>query len=451
MKIQFIGATQTVTGSKYLLEIRGKKILVDCGLFQGIKELRLRNWAELPIKPEEIDAVLLTHAHIDHSGYIPILVKNGFSGPIYCSHASYDLCKILLPDSGHIHEEDARRANRYGYTKHKPALPLYTETQAHIALKQFRPVDFDKRFTINNKVFFSFHPVGHILGASYIKVDDGDRSIIFSGDVGRLKDPIMKSPQILTEADYLVLESTYGDRLHSNENLEEKLANIINETTAKGGMIIIPAFAVGRVQSVLYHINELKKHKAIGDIPVYLDSPMSISASNLFCKYHSLHKLSKKQCTEVFDNVEYVKSIEESKRIDASVFPSIIVSASGMATGGRVLHHLKTFIGNHKNTILFTGFQAAETRGRKMIEGAKEIKMHGEFFKVKARIEILESPSAHADYNELLEWLANSNIKPNKVFITHGEPKASEQLQQRLKERFAWETVIPEYLEEFAL
>lgn len=447
MKLSFLGATGTVTGSKYLLETRGKRILIDCGLFQGLKELRLRNWASLPIDPASIDAVLLTHAHLDHSGYLPLLVRNGFAGPVYCTQATADLCSILLPDSGHIHEEDASRANRYGYTKHHPALPLYSEKDAWLALDQFKPLEFSKQYHIDKKIYFRFEPVGHILGASYIRIDDGSLSITFSGDLGRYQDPVMRSPSPLQDTDYLVVESTYGDRLHEANDLQNNLGQIINETSSKGGSVIIPAFAVGRAQAILYHIYKLKERGVIADLPVYLDSPMSIKATDVFCKNHRLHKLNEEEAYKVCNAVKQVSTVEESKRIDHSPYPSIIVSASGMATGGRVLHHLKVFLRDHRNTVLFAGFQANATRGRKMLEGAETIKIHGEHIPVKARIANLEGISAHADYKEVMQWLETMKARPSKVFVTHGEEQAALAMATRLREEFGWDVEVPEYLD----
>lgn len=451
MQITFLGATGTVTGSKYLIETRGKRILVDCGLFQGLKELRLRNWSSLPIDPRTIDAVLLTHAHIDHSGYLPLFVRSGFKGPIYCTEATADLCSILLPDSGHIHEEDANRANRYGYTKHKPALPLYTEEDAYKALEQFKKKEFSKTYHIDEKIYFNFEPVGHILGASYLRINDETSSIIFSGDLGRYDDPIMRDPTPLQEADCLVVESTYGDRLHGDVDIQERIGKIINETTAKGGSVIIPAFAVGRAQSILYHLHQLKTKKIIADIPVYLDSPMSIKATEVLCKHHKLHKLSADDCKDITDGAKYVQSVEESKAIDHQPYPSVIISASGMASGGRVLHHMKVFLRDHRNTILFAGYQAAGTRGRNLIEGAKTVKIHGEDYAVKARVANLDTASAHADYNEILQWLATMKNKPNKVFITHGEDEARTALGNKIRERFSWDVSIPDYLSSYTI
>jgi metallo-beta-lactamase family protein len=448
MKITFLGATQTVTGSKYLIENENKRVLIDCGLFQGYKELRLRNWAKLPINPANIDAVILTHAHIDHSGYIPLLVKNGFKGKIYCSSATFDLCAILLPDSGYLQEEDARRANKYGYTKHKPALPLYGQHDAIQSLDQFQVVDFNKNIDIGGGLSFILRHSGHILGSAFVLLSNQKTTITFSGDLGRLNDPILKPPVKLQNTDYLLIESTYGNRLHDTTDPIEKIGKIVTDTAAKGGTIVIPAFAVGRSQTMLYYINELKRLKKIPNIPVFLDSPMAISASNLLCKYQKDHKLSADLCEDVCSVATYTREVEESKKIDASPMPKIIISASGMATGGRILHHLKHFIGDHKNTILFTGFQAGGTRGDRILKGEKEIKIHGEMHAVKARIETLTGTSAHADYSEILQWLGNFKKEPKKTFITHGEIEAAKSLKEKIEKQLGWKNVIiPEYLQ----
>ncbi len=318
MKIQFLGATRTVTGSKYLIQHENKKILIDCGLFQGYKELRLHNWDPFPIDPSSIDAVILTHAHIDHSGYIPLLIKNGFSGKIYCSKGTYELCRILLPDSGHLHEEDARRANTYGYTKHEPALPLYTKEDAENSLEYFHTLDFGKPHYIGDTLHFTLSRSGHILGSSFVVLSDEDRTITFSGDLGRPNDPIMKHPAELQYTDYLVLESTYGDRLHSRVDPEDEIGGVIRSTVEKGGSVIIPAFAVGRAQSILYYIYQLKNKGLIPDLPVYLDSPMAINATELLCELENEHKLPFQLCGDVCNIATYTRTIEASKRIDQS-------------------------------------------------------------------------------------------------------------------------------------
>lgn len=452
MNLKFLGATGTVTGSKYFLEQAGKNILIDCGLFQGLKELRLRNWAKLPVDPASIDAVLLTHAHIDHSGYIPLLVKNGFKGTIYCSDATYDLCRILLPDSGYLQEADAQRANRHKYSKHKPALPLYTEKDAERSLQQFKTVDFDKPHDLGNGLTFTLSRSGHILGASFIRVHDQQTSILFSGDIGRLEDPVMKAPVSAHDADYLVLESTYGDRLHKEGDPQEKIGKIIRDTAARGGSIIIPAFAVGRTQSVLYYIHELIKAGEILSVPVFLDSPMAINATELLSKHHKEHRLSKELSDSVSHIAKYVRTADESKALDHSNgMPAVIISASGMATGGRILHHLKYFLGDERNTILFTGFQAAGTRGARLVHGEDEIKIHGAMWPVRAQIEILHNISAHADYSEILSWLGSFKTPPRRTFITHGEPEAASSLRMKIEDRLGWDVVVPEYLQEVDL
>lgn len=445
MKLTFLGATGTVTGSKYLLEDGRQKILIDCGLFQGLKELRLRNWEKLPVDPARIDAVILTHAHIDHSGYLPLLVKNGFKGPVYTSEATADLCKILLPDSAHLHEEDAERANRYGYSKHKPALPLYKQADARKALEHFKPVDFGKEYPLGGFLSFSMTHAGHILGAACVRISDGQTSIVFSGDLGRPQDPIIQAPAHIEKADYLVLESTYGDRLHDKSDPLDKMADIITTTAARGGVIIIPSFAVGRAQAILYYLHELKKSRRIPDIPVFLDSPMAINATNLWQKHHSEHRLSKQQCAQVCSVAKYVHTPEESKALDSLSMPCIIISASGMATGGRVLHHLKHYIGDHKNTILFAGYQAAGTRGARLVHHETEIKIHGHLYPVRAQVDALNALSAHADYQEILGWLRHFRKQPRKTFLVHGEPEAASSLKFKIEEHLDWNVEIPEY------
>ncbi len=450
MKLTFLGATGTVTGSKYLLEDGGRKFLIDCGLFQGLKELRLRNWEKLPVNPIEISAVVLTHAHIDHSGYLPLLVKNGFKGRIYCSSGTADLCDILLPDSGYLHEEDAARANKYGYTRHHPALPLYTQEDAYKALEHIKPVSFGDEHPLSDILSFQLTHAGHIIGAACVTISDGMTSLTFSGDLGRLHDPVMEPPAQIQEADYLVLESTYGDRLHDSADPLDQLEGIITRTAARGGTVIIPAFAVGRAQSLMYYIHELKKADRIPNIPVYLDSPMAISATKLLQQYHPEHRLSKEQCAAVCSSVFYTKTVEQSKEIynKNNGLPTIIISASGMATGGRILHHLKHFIGDPKNTILLSGFQAAGTRGARLAHGETEIKIHGHLYPVRAEIQKLDTMSAHADYQEILEWLGHFREAPRKTFLTHGEPEAASSLKFKIEEHLGWNVEIPEYCQE---
>lgn len=451
MKIKFLGATGTVTGSKYLLTIQNKHILVDCGLFQGFKELRLRNWDRLPIAPSDIDAVVLTHAHIDHTGYIPLLVKNGFKGTIYATKPTCDLCAILLPDSGYLQEEDARLANLHGYSKHYPALPLYTMKDAEKSLEHFKPMQFSQEYTLAPGIQISWHRAGHILGAAFVQFEVEGKKLLFSGDIGRFHDPIMKAPEIMREADYLVLESTYGNRLHEKSDPKDSIAAVVVETIQRGGTVLIPAFAVGRVQSILYYLAQLKKEKRIPDVPVFLDSPMAIDATLLLQQYADKEtRLTPEQCRMACSVANYINTIDESKELDEPS-PKIIIAASGMMTGGRVLHHLKTIAPDPRNTILMTGYQAGGTRGADLLAGGREIKIHGEVIVVKAQVMSLNSLSAHADYEDSLYWLKQFQRAPRKVFITHGEPEAADALKKRIEKELGWSCEIPTYLEEVTL
>lgn len=447
MKLTFLGATETVTGSKYLLQHEQQNILIDCGLFQGRKELRMRNHEEMPFNPSSIDAIVLTHAHIDHSGYIPKLVKDGFRGPIYASDATIDLCKILLPDSGYLQEEDANDANRHGWSKHHPALPLYTKEDAEACLTQFRSVPFGHPIPLgDSELSFTLHRAGHILGASFIRITDGQISIVFSGDIGRLQNPVMKPPARLQDADYLIVESTYGDRLHDKDDPTEDIARVVCRTAARGGTVLIPSFAVGRAQALLYHLYLLKQKKRIPDLPIFLDSPMAINTTEMFKRHPNDHRLSEEECAAMCSIARYTRTQEESRAIGQSAIPKVIISASGMATGGRVLHHLKQYIGDPRNTILLPGFQANGTRGDRLARGEKELKIHGYLWPVRAEIVKMDNMSAHADYAEILCWLENFTTAPRKVFITHGEIDAARALQEKITEKFGWDSLIPTYL-----
>ncbi|QRN04615.1 MBL fold metallo-hydrolase [Legionella sp. MW5194] len=451
MKIQFLGAVQTVTGSKYLIQTNQINLLVDCGLFQGYKELRLRNWANLPINPQKIDYVLLTHAHIDHSGYIPLLIKNGFRGKILCTAATKDLCRILLPDSGHLQEEDARYANRKGYSKHHPALPLYTRQEAEDSLNYFQVISFEERISIANNLQATFYYGGHILGASFIRLEQGDTSILFSGDLGREADPLMFAPKEPLTSDFLVIESTYGNRIHDKMDPLIQLKEIINRTVKRGGSIIIPSFAVGRTQSLLYYLYELKSKKEIPDIPVFVDSPMATNATKIFSRYAEQNRLTKEQNNAVCAMAHYINSVDESIALDHQQFPAVVISASGMATGGRILHHLRRFAPDPKHTILFSGFQVGGTRGDRMIRGEREIKMFGQMIPIRAEVVQMDNISAHADSIEMLNWLAHLKKAPRKLFITHGEKEASQALKSQIEQRFHWKCEIPSYLDSATL
>ena len=448
MELTFLGATGTVTGSKYLLRNNKKNYLIDCGLFQGFKKLRLRNWEKPPFHPEKIDALLLTHAHIDHSGYIPRLVKAGFRGPIFCSQGTFDLCKILLPDSGHIQEVDAQRVNRYGYSQHTPALPLYTAEEARYALAFFEPLAFDQLHILDDALSFTLHRAGHIIGASFVRVaHNNGTSILFSGDIGRFEDPIMKPPVNMSGANYVVVESTYGDRLHGASNTIDALGSLIKKTAARGGSIVIPAFAVGRAQTILYYVYQLKKQKKIPtSLPVFLDSPMAISASELLFTHIQDHKLTQHLCAEVAQVAHYTRTVDESKAINSTnAIPKIIISASGMATGGRILHHFKYYLGDPRNTIILSGFQAAGTRGDRLARGETELKIFNKMYPVRAEIVQFDTMSAHADYADILKWLSHFTCKPEKVFVVHGEHSAAQSLQSKIKTQLGWKAVVPDY------
>ncbi|HSQ97336.1 MAG TPA: MBL fold metallo-hydrolase [Rickettsiales bacterium] len=446
-QITFLGAAKTVTGSKYLLEKGKTKILLDCGLFQGLKELRLRNWNALPINPKNLDAVILTHAHLDHSGYLPLLIKNGFKGRIYCTEATFDLCKILLPDSGFLQEEDARYAKKHQFSKHKNPKPLYTQKDAINTFKYFYTVNFNEEIKINDDFSFSIVRAGHIIGAGSVLVKSQDKSILFSGDLGRPNSPIVHNPAKIPHADYIVVESTYGNRLHTETNPEDDLADIINKTVAKGGKIIMPAFSVGRTQKILYYINRLKNRGQIPDLTVFLDSPMSVKVTQLIDDYVEEEKLSREEYRDIYKSAKFCITREQSKRIGTIPGPCIIISASGMATGGRVLHHIANFGTKPNCTIVFAGYQAEGTRGRDLTDGKKEIKIHGNMVHVRAKIETLANMSDHADCKEILEWLKAMPNPPKKVFVTHGEVSASQGLARQIEEKLGWKTEIPEYLE----
>lgn len=447
MQIQFLGATGTVTGSKYLVTSGSTRILVDCGLFQGFKQLRLRNWAQLPIRPSELDAVVLTHAHLDHSGYLPLLVKNGFKGKIHCSEPTYDLCKILLPDSGRLQEEEAGYANRHDFSKHKPALPLYTEEDAVRALEFFSPVMFGTRIDIG-ELTATLALAGHILGAAIVSIGNGDATITFSGDLGRPHDLIMVPPSIIEKTDYLVVESTYGNRRHDPADPMILLGKTIRETAARGGVTIIPSFAVGRAQALLYYMHLLKKAGQIpASLPIYLNSPMAVDATEIYHKHRDDHRLSYQECEAMCHAAKIVNTVEDSIALNLRQMPMVIIAASGMATGGRVLHHLKAFAPDPRNTILFSGFQAGGTRGAAMIAGADSIKIHGEYVPVRARIAQIDNLSAHADGDEILAWLSGFSAPPRQTFITHGEPDAADALRKRIEEQLHWNCRVPEYFE----
>jgi metallo-beta-lactamase family protein len=445
MEITFLGATGTVTGSKYLVASGTTRVLVDCGLFQGLKQWRLKNWAALPVAPWDLEAVILTHAHVDHSGYLPVLVKNGFMGPVYCTEATRDLCGILLPDSGRLQEEEAAYANSHGYSTHQPALPLYTQADAEAALEQCVPVAFDRDLDLGGGLFCRLSRAGHIPGAACVALRDDGSSILFSGDLGRPHDPIMPAPAVIHTTDYLVVESTYGDRRHDPTDPEVALAEIIRRTVARGGVVVIPAFAVGRAQTMLYYLQRLQAAAAIPDIPIFLNSPMAVHATQILLKYRREHRLTAEQCEAICRVAHMVSSVEESKVLNRRQGPMIIIAASGMATGGRVLHHLKAFAPDARNTILFVGFQASGTRGAALVQGAVSVKIHGTYVPVRAEVALLDNMSAHADYAEIMDWLGHVEAPPRRTFVTHGEPAAADALRHRIEEQLGWASEVPAY------
>jgi len=451
VRLTFLGGVGTVTGSKYLLQADEARVLVDCGLFQGFKQLRLRNWAPLPVDPKAIDAVILTHAHLDHSGYLPLLVKNGFSGPVFCTEATRDLCAILLPDSGYLQEKDADYANRHGFSKHRPALPLYTAEDAKACLERFASVSFGKEHRFADRLSVRFLPAGHILGAAIVEVTGAGRTLVFSGDLGRSDSATMVDPTSVRHADYLLVESTYGDRRHDRQDPEAVLAAVISRTAARGGTVLVPAFAVGRAQTLLFHLQRLKAAKRIPELPIYLDSPMAIDASEVFCRHVGEHKLTAEQCRTACGVARYVREAEASRALDQDPMPKVIISASGMATGGRVLHHLKHLAADPRNTVLFTGFQAGGTRGAAMIAGADSIKIHGAYVPLRAEVVNLQMLSAHADADEIMAWLGRFAAPPRRTFVTHGEPAAADALRHRITEELGWACAVPEYREEVDL
>lgn len=451
LRLTFLGGVETVTGSKYLLEAAGRRILVDCGLFQGFKPLRLRNWAPFPVDPKSIDTVVLTHAHLDHTGYLPLLIKQGFAGPVICTEATRDLCAILLPDSGHLLEKDAEFANRHGYSKHRPALPLYTQEDAEAALESFKPVDFNEQRSFASGIQLRFLPAGHILGAAIVELSIAGTKIVFSGDIGRPNSPTMLDPTPVKQADYLFVESTYGNRTHDPRDPEDALADVIVRTVGRGGTVLIPAFAVGRAQTLMFHLHRLKVARRIPDVPIFLDSPMAVNVTDLLCKYLPYHKLDAEQCRLTCAVARYVRDSEASKALDRDPMPKIIISASGMATGGRIVHHLKYYAPDRKNTVLFAGFQAGGTRGAAMTAGADSVKIHGQYVPVRAEIANLDMLSAHADASEILGWLQNLEAPPKTTFITHGEPDAADALRRRIEEKLHWNCSVPQYRDQIDL
>lgn len=452
MDLQFLGATGTVTGSKYLVRSGGASLLVDCGLFQGYKQLRLRNWAAPPFKPRALGGVVLTHAHLDHSGYLPLLVKRGYPGPIWCTRATLDLCRILLPDAGRLQEEEAEAANRHGWSKHSPAMPLYTEADAVQALDRFQTCAFEQEFEAAPGLRVALHPAGHILGAAMVRVGDGRTSLLFTGDLGRPNDPIMRAPARIERCDALVVESTYGNRTHPAADPLERLGGIIARTAQRGGVVVIPTFAVGRSQALLLGIHRLKQRGVLpAHLPVFLNSPMAVDATSVYRRHRLEHRLPPAECEAMCHAATFVNTVEESKRLNQRRGPMVILAGSGMATGGRVVHHLKAFAPDPNNAIVFAGFQAGGTRGASLEAGADAVKIHGQYVPVRAEVHVLQDFSSHADAQEILEWLGGFKAPPRRTFITHGEPSAADALRIRIEETLRWNCEVPDYLQTVAL
>ena len=456
-ELTFLGAARTVTGSKYLLEINGSRVLFDCGLFQGLKELRLRNWEPFPVPPQSIDAVVLTHAHLDHVGYLPRLVAQGYRGRVYCTAGTADLCRLVLPDSGRIQDEDARQANRHGFSKHAPALPLYTEVDAFRALTQLQPFGYERPIEVATGVTVEFVPAGHLLGSSFVMATlAGGPRILFGGDLGRYARPVLPDPSGGRSADLALVESTYGDRDHDPDDNGKALAEIINRTAQRGGKVIIPAFAIGRVEELVYWIRRLEEQHQIPVLPVYVDSPMATEALKFYSARVAeldaeMRPASKDVKAFATARFQTVSSPQQSKELTASRRSAIVISSSGMATGGRVLHHLAATLLDPRHTVLFAGYQAAGTRGRSLVEGAKEVKIHGDWIPVRAEVARLDSMSAHADRGEILRWLRTFPQPPSRVCLVHGEPGPMDALKQTIEQQLGWPVHTPQHRERLAL
>lgn len=444
LQIYFLGAAGTVTGSKYLIEALGKKIMVDCGLFQGLKKLRQLNWEYLPVEAAAIDTVLLTHAHLDHTGYLPRLVKNGFRGKIYGTGPTLDVAEIILRDSAKIQEEEASRANEKGYSRHHPAQPLYDLKDVDQTLLRFEEIQLDQWTTLYPQIKVRFQYVGHILGATFIELDIAGKRLVFSGDVGRQEDALLFKPKQPEKADMLFLESTYGNRLHPSEDPEQLLLATIEQTFRKGGALIIPSFAVERTQTLMYLLWQLRKKGLMPDMPVFMDSPMGANVLNVFHRARSWHRLSEEECNQMCSYIHTVKEFRETWEVIDRKGPKLIIAGSGMVSGGRVLTYLTQYLDKPETCILLVGYQAEGTRGRQLQEGAHELKIYGKYYPVKARIQSLHGLSGHADQGELINWLARIRERPEKVFLVHGEPQAADALRVKIKDELGWECEIPE-------
>lgn len=441
--LRFLGGTETVTGSRYLIELGQTRILVDCGLFQGYKNLRERNWKDFPVPADTIDYVILSHAHLDHSGYVPALVAQGFRGQVFVTSGTAELVQVLWPDSAHLLEEEAERANRKGYTKHSPAKPLYTQSDVEQALSKLKLVPFGKKFELTTGASFEFLHAGHILGAAQVRLEINGQSIHFTGDLGRANDPLMLPPESYAGSDILITESTYGDRKHPEIDPQEELALPLAKVLDRGGTVIIPAFAVGRTQALLLHTWRLMQSGRIPRVPIFVNSPMARSATASYHKHQEEHRISPEEFEEIYSFAQMVNSVEESKKLNMNSSSKIIIAASGMMSGGRVLHHLVEFGQDPNNGIVITGYQAGGTRGRKLQDGADSIRIFGRDVPIRAEVFSIESMSAHADGSEIIEWIGKSSIPPKITYITHGEPQASEELRLRINHQLGLAARVP--------
>ncbi len=443
MQVQFLGAADTVTGSKHLVHAAGQRVLLDCGMFQGFKVFRERNWQALAVEPRAIDAVVLSHAHLDHSGWLPVLVRSGFAGPVYATPATRALAEVLLLDAAYLQEEDARRANRYHTSRHEKALPLYTRADVHRTMSRFRPLSPGREASLG-ELSLSFTPVGHLLGACAVTLSERRHTLVFSGDLGRRHDLLMPPPQTLQAADTMIVESTYGNRRHPVDDPAPLLAEVVCETVRRGGSVLMPAFAVGRAQALLLLLQRLKASGQIpGKLPIFLDSPMAIEATSLYRQFRRLLRVSAAEIERLTDGVTLVTTGAQSMRLSRSRYPCVIISASGMATGGRVLHHLKAMAPHPQHHIVFAGFQVGGSRGAHLVAGASEVKIHGEYMPVRAEVSTLEGLSGHADADEVLDWLRALRRPPAQTFVVHGEPDAADTLRLRIQDELRWRVRVP--------
>lgn len=443
IKLKFLGGAGTVTGSKTLIEFNQSRFMVDCGLFQGLKELRNMNWDAFPVSPSTIDTIILTHAHLDHCGYLPVLVKNGFKGKIHCTTPTKDLTTIILMDSAKIQEEDAARANKHNYSKHTVAKPLYTTDDVYKTIRLFEEHALHEWVIINPDISFQFLNAGHILGSAFADIRIREKKFLFSGDIGRSEPMLLYPPKKVKEADYIILESTYGDRLHPETDVKEELLKVIEETYDDKGVLMIPSFAVERTQEIIYLLYQLMEEERMPPMPIYLDSPMGVDSTNVYDNFQDWQNISSYELNRMYDDVRYVTNYEESKALVLDRTPKIILAGSGMIEGGRILHYLNNHMDKPKNTLLFVGYQGEGTRGRAIQEGATEIKFFGQYREVKCKVRYLQSLSAHADQGEMLAWLKNFEKAPTTIFLNHGELHQSDSLRVKIETELGWDVEIP--------